>query len=211
MVGHAWLQTLSKLRLSSALSDCSLVDDGPGIQWNSLCRHQTCGFDYIFVNYINNQINNLCVASIFGVISDCMHACSVVQSCSILWDPLDCSQPSSSVHRIFQARILEWVAISFFRWSFQPRNRTHVSYISCISKQILCHRTTWEAQYLITSLLILLPRRGIFKEGKTVIGRTFWISERASFQTVQDSQGIWFTLYTFFWTHLKMICNFWLI
>ena len=37
----------------------------------------------------------------------------VTQSCPTLWDPVDCSPPGSSIHRILQARILEWVAISF--------------------------------------------------------------------------------------------------
>ena len=37
----------------------------------------------------------------------------VAQSCPTLWDPVDCSLPGFSVHGIFQARILEWVAISF--------------------------------------------------------------------------------------------------
>ena len=36
------------------------------------------------------------------------------QSCPTLSDPMDCSPPGSSVHGIFQARTLEWVAISFF-------------------------------------------------------------------------------------------------
>ena len=40
---------------------------------------------------------------------------------------MDCSPPGSSVHEIFQARILEWVAISFSRASSRPRDRTHVS------------------------------------------------------------------------------------
>ena len=39
----------------------------------------------------------------------------VIQSCPILCDPMDCSPPGSSVHGIFQARILEWVAISSSR------------------------------------------------------------------------------------------------
>ena len=39
----------------------------------------------------------------------------VAQSCPTLCDPMDCSPPGSSVHEIFQARILEWVAISFSR------------------------------------------------------------------------------------------------
>ena len=37
----------------------------------------------------------------------------VTQSCPTLSDPMDCSQPSSSVHGIFQARVLEWGAIAF--------------------------------------------------------------------------------------------------
>ena len=41
----------------------------------------------------------------------------VSQSCPTLWDPLDCSPPGSSLHGIFQARVLEWVAISFSRGS----------------------------------------------------------------------------------------------
>ena len=42
--------------------------------------------------------------------------CSVAQSCLILLDPMDCSLPGSSIHGIFQARVLEWgaTAIQFF-------------------------------------------------------------------------------------------------
>ena len=53
----------------------------------------------------------------------------VAQSCPTLWDPVDCSLPGSSVHGILQARILEWVAISFSRGSSQPRDRTQVSHV----------------------------------------------------------------------------------
>ena len=41
----------------------------------------------------------------------------VTQSCPTLCDPMDCSPPGSSVHVILQARILEWVAIPFYRGS----------------------------------------------------------------------------------------------
>ena len=41
----------------------------------------------------------------------------VAQSCPTLCDPVDCSPPDSSIHGILQARILEWVAISFSRGS----------------------------------------------------------------------------------------------
>ena len=40
----------------------------------------------------------------------------VTQSCPTLHDPMGCSPPGSSVHRIFQARVLEWVAIAFSLW-----------------------------------------------------------------------------------------------
>ena len=46
-----------------------------------------------------------------------------------LCDPMDCSPPGSSIHGILQARIVEWVAISFFRGSSPPRNQTQVSCI----------------------------------------------------------------------------------
>ena len=45
-------------------------------------------------------------------------------------DLMGCSPPGSSVHGIFQARILKWIAISFSRGSSQPRNRTQVSCIA---------------------------------------------------------------------------------
>ena len=46
----------------------------------------------------------------------------VAQLSPTLCDPMDCNPPASSVHEIFQARILEWVAISFSRGSSQPRD-----------------------------------------------------------------------------------------
>ena len=51
----------------------------------------------------------------------------VVQSCPTLSDPMDCSLPGSSVHGIFQARVLEWVAMPSSRGSSRPRDQTHVS------------------------------------------------------------------------------------
>ena len=75
-----------------------------------------------------------------------MCACSVIQLCPTLCDPMDCSPPGSSVHGIFQARILEWVAIPFSRGSSWPRNQTWVSWVSCIGMWILYHCATWETQ-----------------------------------------------------------------
>ena len=52
---------------------------------------------------------------------------SVVQSCLTLWDPMDCSLPGSSIYGISEARVLEWVAASFSRGSYQSRDWTQVS------------------------------------------------------------------------------------
>ena len=60
----------------------------------------------------------------------------VTQSCPALCNPMACSFPGSPVHRVFQARILEWVAIPFSRGSSQPRDQTQVC---CIASKILYH------------------------------------------------------------------------
>ena len=53
----------------------------------------------------------------------------VTQSCPTLCGPMDCSLRGFSIHGIFQARVLEWVAISFPRGSSQPRVGARVSCI----------------------------------------------------------------------------------
>ena len=64
----------------------------------------------------------------------------IAKWCPILCHPMDCL-PGSSVHGISQARILEWVAISFSRGSSQPRDRTRVC---CTGRRILYHCAIWE-------------------------------------------------------------------
>ena len=54
----------------------------------------------------------------------------VPQSCLTLCNPTDCGPPGFSVHRILQARILEWIDIPFSRGSSQPRDQTRVSDIA---------------------------------------------------------------------------------
>ena len=61
------------------------------------------------------------------------------QLCLIFCDPIDCSLPGFSVHRIFHARILKQVAISYNRGSFQPRDWIRISWVSCIGRQIPHH------------------------------------------------------------------------
>ena len=67
----------------------------------------------------------------------------VAKLCLTLW-PHGLQPPISSVHEIFQARILEWVAISFSRGSSRPKEQT---LISCIDRWILYHWTTREASW----------------------------------------------------------------
>ena len=56
-----------------------------------------------------------------------------------LWDPVDCSPPGSSIHGVLQARALKWVAMPFTGGSSWPRDRTCISYISCIGRRVLYH------------------------------------------------------------------------
>ena len=72
-----------------------------------------------------------------------VQARSVTKLCPTLCNPMDCSPPGFSVHGIFQARILEWVAISYSRRSSQPSDQTRISHVSCISS--LYHSATCEA------------------------------------------------------------------
>ena len=72
----------------------------------------------------------------------CVHVHA--QSSLTLCDPTDCSPPGFSAHGILQARILEWVAISSSRGSFQSRDWTHVSWVSCIGRQALWAETFWK-------------------------------------------------------------------
>ena len=67
----------------------------------------------------------------------------VTQSCLTLCNLMDCSLPGSSVHGILQARVLEWVAISFSRGSSRPRDRTQVS---CIAGRFFTNWANREAR-----------------------------------------------------------------
>ena len=101
--------------------------------------------------------------------------CLVSQLCATLCNPLDCSLPGSSVHEILQARTLEWVAISFPRGSFQPRDWTCVSCVSCMAGRFFTCWATGEAK---------IQR---YQDRKI---RYFWIKQQCNslFQGIQDSQ-----------------------
>ena len=73
--------------------------------------------------------------------------CLVTKLCLTLWDPMDCSPPSSSVCGILQARILEWAAIPSSRGSSWPRDQTQVS---CVAGIFFTIWATREGQSLCT-------------------------------------------------------------
>ena len=83
----------------------------------------------------------------------------VTQLCPILCDPMDCSPPGSSVHRIFQARILEWVSISFSRGSSWPGDQTWVSHIvgRCFTIWATREALFCNTPCLVFSLFLSLP------------------------------------------------------
>ena len=75
----------------------------------------------------------------------------VTQLCLTFCNPMDCIPLGSSIHGIFQARVLEWVAISFSRGSSQPRDWT---WVSCIAGRFFTVWATREALYLLMSCII---------------------------------------------------------
>ena len=91
--------------------------------------------------------------------------CVCAQLCLTLCDPKDCSPPGSSVSGISQARILEWVAISFSKGSPWPRDWTQVSCGSYIGRRILYHWATWEAVQVYKQWKFKSTNESLWDEG----------------------------------------------
>ena len=91
---------------------------------------------------------------LFAVVSD---------SC----DGMDYSPPGSSVHGIFQARTLEWVAISFFIWLF---------YLPII-KALSCNMPTWRFQIILVKWIYVKPKQSLFS--RFILWMPFQISSGA--------------------------------
>ena len=93
---------------------------------------------------VNREYMGVCVQlrgalNIRGRDVDLILHAKLLQLCQTLCEPMDCSPPGSSVHGTLQARILEWVAISFSRRSSQPRDQTCIPYVSGIGRQVHFH------------------------------------------------------------------------
>ena len=103
-------------------------------QWSRACRHQLLLVFFWSITYCYQwnveSFRSWAYTHIIYLQKLYESESEVTQSCLTLCDPMDCSPPGFSVHGIFPARILEWIAVSFFRGSSQPRNRTRVSCIA---------------------------------------------------------------------------------
>ena len=78
--------------------------------------------------------------------------CLVTQSCPTLWDPMDCSPPGSSIHGVFQTRILEQVAISFSGGWLWPRIELVSLASPALAGRFFTTGTTWEAHQILRKM-----------------------------------------------------------
>ena len=98
-----------------------------------LCIETSTSFLKVQISF---HVNLIFVTLLYAAIK-CDVCAELLQLCLNLCDSVDHSQPGSFVHGIFQARILERVAMPSSRESSSPRDRICVSYVSCIGRQLL--------------------------------------------------------------------------
>ena len=92
------------------------------------------------------------VPSYWKLVRECEVASVMSWLFAILWTV---ASTGSSVHGILQAGILEWVALPSFRGSSWSRDRSRVSYVSCIDRRVLYHWATWETLKDLYQICIL--------------------------------------------------------
>ena len=150
------------------------------------------------------------------------NVCWVVQSCPTLCDPMDCRLPGSSVHRILQARILEWVVMPSSRGSSQsriePRSRalqvdslpsepagkpenTGVGSLSLLQGILLTQESNWGLLHCRWILYQLS-----YREAVIIILVLFWPMIGLCFPTLlQVDMILWLAIGTEMW--MKVICT----
>ena len=91
---------------------------------------------YVFCGEMSFEI----LYTFFLMFLSCESESEVTQSSLTLCDPMDCSPPGSSIHGILQAKILEWVVISFSKGSSQPKDLlSHRSSLYILNIKPLLH------------------------------------------------------------------------
>ena len=115
--------TTERLHFHFSLSCIGEWNGGSSIlAWRIPGTGEPGGLPSIGLHRVEHDWSNLAAAAAVVVL--------VTQSCLTLCDPMNCNPPGFSVHGILQARILEWIAIPFFRGSSRLRDRTGVSCIA---------------------------------------------------------------------------------
>ena len=102
-----------------------------------------------------------------------VHACSVIQSCLTLCDPIDYSSSGSSVYGIFQARILKWVAISSSRESSWPRDWTWFPEALEMASRFFTTEPSGKPSYSEKTIIQKVPCTPVFTEALFTIARTW--------------------------------------
>ena len=91
---------------------------------------------FVCWHYVGSHKFSILTSFLNCFLAECVHA-KLFQSCPTLCNSMDYSLLGSSVRGILQARILEWVVTPSFRESFQPRDRTCISYVFCTGRWVL--------------------------------------------------------------------------
>ena len=102
--------------------------------------------------------------------------------------PMDCSLPGSSVHGIFQARVLDWVAISFSRGSSRPRDRTWVSRIVGRRFTVWATREALKSNHL--AMFANVPLKSIFPHDALCF-RDFPVAQMVKNLPVMQETRVW--------------------
>ena len=117
----------------------------------------------------------------------------VAQLGSTFCHTLDCNLPISSLRRCLHARILEWVAISFSRGSFWPRDWTQVSCITGRFFTIYVLLNSYQGSYSLQ----LLPESVILKTNQQQYWKTIVMRDSTSYFNMFSNKLIWIFLVTF--------------
>ena len=140
------LQSMGLQRVGHDWAHSQIVD----LQYCVRSRWTAKWFSYIYIHMylffsdscpLCYKILSIIPCAIQQVLADYLFyiscCCLVTPSCQTFCDPMDCSQPGFSVHGIFQAGILEWIAIPVSRGSSLPRDWTQVSCFASLIAQLV--------------------------------------------------------------------------
>ena len=110
----------------------------------------------LITRYSYIAVKHMCVC-VCVCVRVCVHVCVLVTpSCPTVCYPVDYNPPGSSVRGVLQARILEWIPISFSRGSSQPRDQT---WMSCMQADSLC--LSQQGRFLMSDAQLLSTHRVI--------------------------------------------------